>query len=190
MPSSPLTKHSPLPSKGREAGGVRSSLLLTGRRPMPNPLTSRRTHPIPRRCPEHNQSGVRPSHPSERAVPGAACPLPPVAAFPHPVLHAYGAHPTDPPGRGYDSRLKDALLYGPARRLDVPDGSHRTRTTAPRGRRLRISRPRIPGAPPARPTRRAGSRPHPIARAPPGARGALTYPKAEKWPLREDRFVF
>jgi len=60
-----------------------------------------------------NQSGVRPSHPSERAVPGAACPLPPVAAFPHPVLPACGAQPTDPPGRGYDSRPQDALLSGP-----------------------------------------------------------------------------
>src|SRR6476469_4249178 len=62
-----------------------------------------------RRCPLR-EPVWRPPEPPEREPPSQARPppLPPVAAFPHPVLHACGAHPTDPPSRGYDRRPQDA----------------------------------------------------------------------------------
>ena len=132
-----------------------------------------------------------PPEPPEREPPSQARPppLPPVAAFRHPVLHACGAHPTDPPSRGYDSRLKDTLLCGPARRLDVPAGKHGTR--GPR-RADDGSVSRAPAAqaraPPARSVGR-GAATSPSARSP-RARGGLTYPKHPKWPPGEDRFVF
>ena len=185
----PALTGSPLPSKGRGAGGVRlSPLPLSGRSPPQIALRSREPHPNPRRC--HPPEPVwSPPEPPEREPPSQARPppLPPVAAFPHPVLHACGAHPTDPPSRDYSADSRTRCSAGLPDGLTSPPGS----TGPARPRRAddgSVSRaPATPGAPPARPIRRAGSRHTPSARSP-RARGSLTYPKRPKMAPRRGPF--
>src|SRR4051794_12467487 len=100
------------------------------------------------------------------AVPGAAAPAPTRRGFPAPGATCVRSASHRPAEPRLKRRLQDTLLYGPARWLDVPVGKHGTRTTASRGRRLRISRLRNPRRAPCPPDPSDRGPPRPPARAP------------------------
>src|SRR4051794_20560065 len=94
------------------------------------------------------------------AVPGAAAPAPTRRGFPAPGATCVRSASHRPAEPRLKRRLQDTLLCGPARWLDVPTGTHGTRTTASRGRRLRFSRPATQARPPpARPVEQGAATP-------------------------------